>query len=152
MALASMKDNVQLFINKDTEAELTAEDKVVVKTIGEIGNGEAEEIEVTDLSSEEREYTQGYSDPGTLDITMNMAEGVYEKFDEYKQNNDILKFGLSILTRDKKTQVLGLAGKCYVQSAKITGMEVGGVLEVAVTFKLTGKITSEFVNPTVTGA
>ena len=70
---------------------------------------------------------------------------------DYKEANKELFFGLSVrpLPVDMKVApVLGLQGKANVKSIKLTGISVGGLVQVNTSLKITGAVTPDFDDKT----
>lgn len=146
--IATLKDNVRLFVGK--QAELTAADKVGnISQVGDIG-GEAEEIDVTCIDSEAKEFENGFEDNGSLEVTQNITNDEYTVMDGYKKSGETVYWGLSVLNKAKTAQILGLNGQGTVKSVKLTGISVGGLLQAVTSIRLSGAIDSDFVDPTLT--
>ena len=61
--IAVLKDNVRLYLGTTT---LSLADKMTnISSIGDIGGGEVEEIDVTTIDSMAKEYVPGFSDSGS---------------------------------------------------------------------------------------
>lgn len=145
--IAALKDNTRLFLG--TTGELKAENKVTnVASIGDI-NPTVEEIEVTCLDSQAKEFVQGWTDNGSIEVTLNITDDEYATMVGYRESGEEVFFGLSILNL-KKEQVIGLRGKGLVMSASLTGMSVGSLIQTVVSIRVTGEATLDFVDPTLT--
>ena len=147
--IVTMKDNVKLYLG-EVGAELTAANKVGnITQISDIG-GESEEIDTTTIESQAKESENGFEDNGTVDITQNLTNDEYVTMDEYKKAGTEKQFGLTIA--DKKGQhILGLKGRAVVRSVKLTGISVGGLLQVNTTLKLNGEVETGYEGPAVAG-
>ena len=147
--IAVMKDNVKLYLAEEQTALKT--NKVGrITQIGDIG-GEAEEIDTTCIDSLAKENVNGFDDNGTLEITQNLTSDEYKTMYDYKEANKELFFGLSVrpLPVDMKVApVLGLQGKANVKSIKLTGISVGGLVQVNTSLKITGAVTPDFDDKT----
>lgn len=142
--IPTLKDNVRLYIGE--AAELKTEDKIShIVSIGDLG-GEAEEIDTTTIDSMAKEFETGFEDNGSLEVTLNIVEDEYTKMDTWKKAGKMLYWGLSTFKKDG-TQILGLKGQGVVKSAKLTGISVGGLLQVVASIRLSGAIDSGFVDP-----
>lgn len=141
---AVLKDNVKFFIG---EAEqLTAADKLGnIVSISDIG-GEAEEIDTTTIDSMAKESVGGFDDNGQVDIVQNITEAEYTKMDAWKKAGTMLTWGLVANKRDG-SKLLGLKGQGFVKSAKLTGISVGGLLQVNASIKISGEIATDFEEP-----
>lgn len=143
--IVTMKDNVKLYLG-EVGTELTAENKVGnITQIGDIG-GEAEEIDTTTIESQAKESENGFEDNGTVDVTQNLTNDEYVTMDEYKKSGAEKAFGLTIADKAGK-HVLGLKGRAVVRSVKLTGISVGGLLQVNTTLKLNGEIETGYEGP-----
>ena len=143
--IAVLKDNTRFYLGK--QETITAEDKVAhIASIGDIG-GEAEEIDTTCIDSEAKEFENGFEDNGSLELTVNITDNEYTVMDGYKKSGAMMHWGLSALTKDKSKQVLGLKGTGIVRSVKLTGISVGGLLQAVVSIRISGAITTNFVDP-----
>lgn len=142
--IAVLKDNVKFYIG---EAEsLTADDKLGnVVSISDIG-GEAEEIDTTTIDSMAKESVGGFEDNGQIDIVQNITEEEFTKMDSWKKAGTELHWGL-IANKRNGDKLLGLKGKGFVKSAKLTGISVGGLLQVNASVRLTGEIGTDFEDP-----
>ena len=146
--MATLKDNVRCYIG--ATSALKAENKLGnISQIGDIG-GEAEDIETTTIDSMAKEYENGFEDNGTLEITQNLTDEEYTVMDGYKKSGAEIYWGISVLDKSKTTQVLGLKGKGIVKSAKLTGISVGGLLQVVASIRVNGEIATDFVDPVLT--
>lgn len=148
--IATMKDNVKLYLSETKES--LKDNKVGrIVSIGDIG-GEAEEIDTTCIDSLAKESINGFEDYGTVDITQNLTSDEYSTMDGYKKSNKELFFGLSVRSVPvvmTESPILGLSGKAIVKSVKLTGISVGGLVQVNTSIKLTGDVTTDFDDKTV---
>lgn len=151
--IATLKDNVQFFLNFAASADgsqivyPTLDDKIGnIVSIGDIG-GETEEIDATTIDSLAKEYITGFEDNGTLELTQNLTGTEYAKMNRFKLFNRPVMWAIGVLDRSGE-QVLGLLGQGYIKSIKLTGISVGGLLQVVTSIKLSGKITNYFDIPT----
>lgn len=114
------------------------EDFTTIKNVTNIGgpNKEAPEIDVTDLSSTDREYLQGLADPGLVECS-----GFYDPTDStHQQLRDRVGSGTAdnykITYSDSSTEVF---------SARVQTFERGNAVDEAVpmsfSLKITGTIT-----------
>jgi hypothetical protein len=143
--IATLKDNVRLYIGESET--LTAENKLGnISSIGDIG-GEAEEIDVTTIDSMAKEFENGFEDNGSLEITQNITDDEYEKMDTWKKSGVKLYWGISTFNKAKE-QILGLKGEGIVKSFRLAGISVGGLLQAVASIRLSGEITTEFVDHT----
>ena len=145
--IATMKNNFRLYI-WDEDKEVTAEDRVGhISQLGDVG-GEAEDIDVTTLESMAKEYINGFDDNGTLDITQNMTSNEYVTMDVRKKSGKTLNWGISVFNNQRTKQILGLHGKGIIKSAKLTGISVGGLLQVVSSLRVSGAVENNFIDPT----
>lgn len=142
--IAVLKDNVRLYVGE--AAELKAADKLGnIASVGDIG-GEAEEIDVTTIDSQAKEFENGFSDEGSLEITQNITDDEYTKMDAWKKAGTTVYWGLA--THNKAgDQILGLKGQGVVKSVRLTGISVGGLLQAVASIRLSGEIATDFVEP-----
>lgn len=144
--IATMKNNFRLYI-WDEDKTVAAADRVGhISQLGDVG-GEAEDIDVTTLESMAKEYINGFDDNGTLDITQNMTSNEYVTMDVRKKSGKILNWGISVFNNQRTKQILGLQGKGIIKSAKLTGISVGGLLQVVSSLRVNGVINNDFVDP-----
>lgn len=144
--IATMKNNFRLYI-WDEDKTVGAADRVGnISQLGDVG-GEAEDIDVTTLESMAKEYINGFDDNGTLDITQNMTSNEYVTMDVRKKSGKILNWGISVFNNQRTKQILGLQGKGIIKSAKLTGISVGGLLQVVSSLRVNGVINNDFVDP-----
>ena len=142
--IVTLKNNVRLYVS-ETET-LKAEDKLShVNQLGDIG-GEAEEIDTTCIDSEAREFETGFEDNGSLEVTLNIVDDEYAKMDTWKKSGKMLYWGLSTFNKAGE-QIIGIQGRGFVKSAKLTGVTVGGLIQVVASIRLSGEIKTDFVDP-----
>ena len=143
--IATMKDNVRLFI-WDEDKEVTAADKMGnITQIGDVG-AEAEDIDVTTIDSLAREYENGFDDSGSVDITQNITTTESSYRASRQTNGDDVNWGISAFNK-KGEQIIGLRGKGMIKSAKLTGISVGGLLQCNSSLRINGAIDNTFVDP-----
>lgn len=146
--IATLKDNVKFFLTEATEdVTIALADKIGnIVSIGDIG-GETEEIDTTTIDSLAKEYVTGFEDNGTIELTQNLTDTEYAKMNTYKTSGVELKWGLSVDDRSGD-QILGLTGNGFIKSVKLTGISVGGLLQVVASLRLSGAISDGFNAPT----
>jgi len=144
MAIISARSNVRLFVSEDSV--ITGADKLTsVASLGDLGTGTADEIETTDLDAASKTYELGLADVGSFDITLNLNQLEYSRFTNWFNNKTLLYFGRSIFS--KTSQIVGDAFSGYISQVNITGQTPSGLLQVAVTVRVTGAVTQDFVDP-----
>lgn len=144
MAIVAMKGNVKLYIG--TSSTLSASDKLGhVSEIGDMSS-EAEDIDVSDLDSQSREYENGFDSNGNLELTLNLTDAEFTKMKGYKDNGTDLYWGLTIANK-AGTHVLGLSGQGQVKSVTLTGLSVGGIIQVQSVVRISGNIGTTFTDP-----
>lgn len=144
-SIVTMKDNVRLFI-WDEGQNVTAADKVGnITQIGDFG-GETEDIDVTTIESSAREYANGFDDNGTVDVTQNVTTNEYSTMNARKNSGIEFNFGVSVFDKEDN-QVIGIQGKAIIKSVKLTGISVGGLLQVVSSLRINGEPTEDFVDP-----
>lgn len=143
--IAVLKDNTRLFIKTTDEATFLASHKM--GNITEIGDlaSEAEEIDTTTIDSLAKEFTAGFDDNGSLEITQNITENEYTTMKTYKDNNEELDFAISAFSKGR--QVIGVQGHGIIMSLTLTGISVGGLLQVSTSIRISGSVTMGFVDP-----
>lgn len=144
--IATLKDNVKLFIWEGTGTVAWANKIGNIVSIGDIG-GEAEEIDTTSIDSLAKEFVTGFEDNGTLELTQNITDDEFTVMDGYKKAGTMLKWGISVTGRTG-TAVLGISGEGVVKSCKLTGISVGGLLQAVTSIRLSGDIGTTFTAPT----
>lgn len=138
--IAVLKDNVRLYLGTTT---LTAADKIKnLVSIGDIGGGEVEEIDVTTIDSAAKEYVPGFADTGSVDVVQNITDNEYVKVKAWADANATLTGGIAF----KDAGDCNIGFSCFVKSFKITGISVGGTLQVSYTLRLSGALTT-FAEP-----
>lgn len=143
--IVTQKDNVRLFI-WDEGAEVAASNKVSnITQLGDIG-GETEDIDTTTIESLAREYENGFTDNGTIDITQNMTFNEYQTMAARMDSSQDLRWGISVFNK-KGVQVVGMTGKGVIKSARLTGVAVSGLLQATSSLRVNGAITNDFVDP-----
>lgn len=143
--IVTQKDNVHMYI-WDDGTEVQAENKVGnITQLGDIG-GETEDIDTTTIESLAREYENGFDDNGTVDVTQNVTQNEYTAMAVRKDSGENINWGISVFNK-KGVQVIGLQGKGQIKSAKLTGISVGGLLQATSSIRVSGAITSDFVDP-----
>lgn len=139
--IAVLKDNVRLYLGTTT---LSLADKMSnIASIGDIGGGEVEEIDVTTIDSMAKEYVPGFSDSGSFDIVQNITDDEYVKVKAWADANAKLKCG--VVFKDAPDCNLGF--DCFIKSYKLTGIAVSGTLQISITVRISGAI-STFTEPT----
>lgn len=147
--LIAQKDNTRFYIsNKDN---LTANDKVHnVASIGDIAS-DTEDVDVSTLESIAREYESGFESNGNIDLTLNLTSEEYVTMDNYKNDGTNIKWGLAVLNKAKTDTIVGLSGGGQVKSVTLTGLTVGGVIQVNASIRVSGDIDNKFKAPTTEG-
>lgn len=144
-AIVVLKNNTRLYLAAE-DASITAADRIAhITQIGDVG-GQADEIDTTAIDDMAKTWELGFNDNGSVQVTINIMDTEYQDMVAYKDSGATLKFAISSFNKSG-TQVIGLQGKCLVQSAALTGISVGGLLQVNATLRLTGEITQDFVDP-----
>ena len=145
-AVVAIKDSTKLFLwNKDQDAKLS--DAIGNKaSIGDIGGDGAEEIDVTNMEGDSKQYELGFIDPGSFDITQFLSTDEYSKMSAYLASGETLNWGILVNNRSGE-KVLGLQGQGLVKSVKLTGLSVGSAIQVVTTIRCSGSITSDFETP-----
>jgi hypothetical protein len=145
-AVISIKDSVQLYIGEGETLKLT--DAIGNKaSIGDIGGDGAEEIDVTSMESEAKEYELGYEDYGSFDVTQFLNSDEYAKMATLKESGTNIKWGV-LINNKAGEKVLGLQGAGKVKGVKLTGLSVGSAVQVVTTVRCSGAVTSDFELPT----
>ena len=138
--IAVLKDNVKLYLGSTT---LTTSDKMSnIASIGDIGGGEVEEIDVTTIDSQAKEYVPGFADSGSFDIVQNVTDDEYVKVKAWADAGSVLKCGVVFVDAPQ----CNLGFDCFIKSYKLTGISVGGTLQISMTVRISGAITT-FVEP-----
>lgn len=145
MAVVTMKDKVRLYLWEKGQDVKKANKVGNITDVGEIG-GEAEEIDTTTIESLAKESENGFEDNGTVELTQNLDKFEYSTMAAYKQNGTDLMFGISAYNKNNE-QVVHLTGSCIVKSVKLTGISVGGLLQVKSTLRINGAIGDYFEDP-----
>lgn len=143
--IVQMKDNVRFFLW--TGAAVQAENKLGnLVSIGEVG-GEAESIDTTTLESMAKESEVGFTDNGTVELVQNLTNDEYNKMKNLLDDGTVFNWGVSVWSRKTKTQAMGLQQKGMVTSLKLSGFEVGGLVQVNTTVQISGALNLGFVDP-----
>lgn len=146
--IVSMKDSTRLYLG--TSSTLVLGDKIGhVSQIGDVSS-ETEDVDVTTLESQAREFENGFTSNGELQITLNLTDNEYTKFKNWKDNGTDLYFGIGIFDK-VGAQKLGLRGQGQIKSISLTGMSVGGLIQVNANLRLSGELSADFVAPDNTG-
>lgn len=145
--IVAKNDRTKVFL---TEAGVTAfvlADKVGKLTnIGDIGSTD-DEVEVSDLEADTKEYETGLTDNGTLELTQNLTSSEYDDMMTYKEEEADLKVGIAI-TNKAGTVVIGRScASAKVLSVTLGGMSVGGVITVVTSLRLSAKLVTGFTIP-----
>lgn len=143
---AVLKDNTRLFI-WDDGSTVTNNDKVArVDSIGDIG-GESEEIETTTIDSMAREFVAGFEDSGTIDLVLNVVENEYTTMKALQDSGANINWGISHFNRATGQQIIGIQGQGYINTCSLTGISVGGLIQVNSGIRISGAINQGFVDP-----
>lgn len=143
--IVQMKDNVRFFLW--TDGDVKAENKLGnLVSIGEVG-GEAESIDTTTLESMAKESEVGFTDNGTVELVQNLTNDEYNKMKTLLDNGTVFNWGVSVWSRKTKTQAMGLQQKGMVTSLKLSGFEVGGLVQVNTTVQISGALDLGFTDP-----
>lgn len=143
--IVQMKDNVRFFLW--TGAAVQAADKLGnLVSIGEVG-GEAESIDTTTLESMAKESEVGFTDNGTIELVQNLTTNEYSKMKNLLDNGTVFNFGISVWSRKTQLQAMGLQQKGMVTALKLSGFEVGGLVQVNTTVQISGALDINFVDP-----
>lgn len=143
--IVQMKDNVRFFLW--TDGAVKAEDKLGnLVSIGEVG-GEAESIDTTTLESLAKENEVGFTDNGTVELVQNLTNNEYNMMKGLLDNGTVFDWGVSVWSRKTRTQAMGLQQKGMVTSLKLSGFEVGGLVQVNTTVQISGALNLGFVDP-----
>lgn len=143
--IVQMKDNVRFFLW--TGAAVQAADKLGnLVSIGEVG-GEAESIDTTTLESMAKESEVGFTDNGTVELVQNLTNNEYNKMKTLLDDGTVFNFGVSVWSRKTKSQAMGLQQKGMVTSLKLSGFEVGGLVQVNTTVQISGALDLGFIDP-----
>ena len=142
--IVTQKDNVRLFIWETGPVAASHKLGNIVQ-VGDVG-GETEDIDTTTIESTARESENGFEDNGAVDITQNVSTEEYTAMDAYKKAGTDLNWGISAFNKLGE-QVIGLKGKGIIKSAKLTGISVGGLLQVNSSLRINGEINNDFVDP-----
>lgn len=145
--IVAKNDRTKVFIAEAGEAEFTLADKVGKLTnIGDITSTD-EDVEVTGLESDTKEYETGIPDNGTLELTQNLTSSEYDDMMEYKENETDLKIGIAITNKAGELVVGRSCAHAKVTGVTLGGMSVGGVITVVTTFRLNAKLVPGFTIP-----
>lgn len=143
--IVQMKDNVRFFLWTGTAVQ--AADKLGnLVSIGEVG-GEAESIDTTTLESMAKESEVGFTDNGTVELVQNLTTTEYDKMKTLLDDGTVFNFGISVWSRKTKSQAMGLQQKGMVTSLKLSGFEVGGLVQVNTTVQISGALNLGFTDP-----
>lgn len=143
--IVQMKDNVRFFLW--TGAAVQAADKLGnLVSIGEVG-GEAESIDTTTLESMAKESEVGFTDNGTVELVQNLTNDEYNKMKNLLDDGIVFNWGVSVWSRKTKSQAMGLQQKGMVTSLKLSGFEVGGLVQVNTTIQISGALNLGFTDP-----
>lgn len=143
--IVQMKDNVRFFLWTGTAVQ--AADKLGnLVSIGEVG-GEAESIDTTTLESMAKESEVGFTDNGTVELVQNLTTTEYDKMKTLLDDGTVFNFGISVWSRKTKSQAMGLRQKGMVTSLKLSGFEVGGLVQVNTTVQISGALNLGFTDP-----
>lgn len=143
--IVQMKDNVRFFLW--TGAAVQAADKLGnLVSIGEVG-GEAESIDTTTLESMAKESEVGFTDNGTVELVQNLTNNEYNKMKQLLDDGIVFNWGVSVWSRKTRSQAMGLQQKGMVTSLKLSGFEVGGLVQVNTTVQISGAIDLGFTDP-----
>ena len=138
--IATLKDNVHLYIGESSA--LTTTDKIGnVYSIGEVG-GEKEEIDVTTIDSQAKEYVPGFADNGSVQIAQNITKDEFAKVKQWVTSGTMLHCGIAFTDASE----CNMKFKGFIKSYKLGGMEVGGVLRVTYDIRVSGEI-EDFTEP-----
>lgn len=143
--IVQMKDNVRFFLW--TDGAVKPENKLGnLVSIGEVG-GEAESIDTTTLESMAKESEVGFTDNGTVELVQNLTNDEYNKMKTLLDDGTVFDWGVSVWSRKTKSQAMGLQQKGMVTSLKLSGFEVGGLVQVNTTVQISGALNLGFEDP-----
>ena len=146
--IVAKNDRTKVFITEAGATAFKLADKVGKLTnIGDIASTD-DEVEVTGLESDTKEFEAGISDNGTLELTQNLTATEYDDMMEYKENETDLKIGIAILNKAGTVAVGRSCAHAKVLSVTLGGMSVGGVITVVTSFRLNAKLVTGFTVPT----
>lgn len=144
--IVQMKDNVRFFLWTGVGLA-QAENKLGnLVSIGELG-GEAESIDTTTLESMAKESEVGFTDNGTIELVQNLTNDEYNKMKNLLDDGTVFNFGISVWNRKTRAQAMGLQQKGMVTSLKLSGFEVGGLVQVNTTVQISGALNLGFTDP-----
>lgn len=144
--IVQMKDNVRFFLW--TSGNLAKPENKLgnLVSIGEVG-GEAESIDTTTLESMAKESEVGFTDNGTVELVQNLTTNEYDKMKNLLDDGTVFNFGISVWSRKTRAQAMGLQQKGMVTSLKLSGFEVGGLVQVNTTVQISGALDLGFTDP-----
>ena len=141
--IAVLKDNVRLYLAPKGSPLMLADKLANISSIGDIGGGETEEIDVTTIDSMAKEFVPGFSDSGSVDIVQNVTSDEYVTIKTWATANTMLRCGVAF----KDAPQCNTGFDCFVKSFSLTGMNVGGTLQVNLSLRVSGAI-EDFTEPT----
>lgn len=144
--IVQMKDNVRFFLWTDGNLAKPENKLGNLVSIGEVG-GEAESIDTTTLESMAKESEVGFTDNGTVELVQNLTNDEYNKMKNLLDDGTVFNWGVSVWSRKTKTQAMGLQQKGMVTSLKLSGFEVGGLVQVNTTVQISGALNLGFTDP-----
>ena len=145
--IVAKNDRTKLFLREAGAGAFALDDKIGNMTnIGDISSTD-EEIDVTTLEQDVRDFENGFSDSGSIEITQNLTQDEFDIMSEYKENETDLKVGVAIINK-AGMQVIGIqCAKAKIMTVTLGGMSVGGVLTVVTSIRIKSKFTRDFVAP-----
>lgn len=144
--IVQMKDNVRFFLWTDGNLAKPENKLGNLVSIGEVG-GEAESIDTTTLESMAKESEVGFTDNGTVELVQNLTNDEYNKMKNLLDDGTVFNWGVSVWSRKTKSQAMGLQQKGMVTSLKLSGFEVGGLVQVNTTVQISGALNLGFTDP-----
>lgn len=144
--IVQMKDNVRFFLWTDDNLVKPENKLGNLVSIGEVG-GEAESIDTTTLESMAKESEVGFTDNGTVELVQNLTNDEYNKMKTLLDDGTVFNWGVSVWSRKTKSQAMGLQQKGMVTSLKLSGFEVGGLVQVNTTVQISGALNLGFTDP-----
>lgn len=143
--IAVLKDNTRLFVAPYGETITAANKMGNISQVGDIAST-AEEIDTTTIDSMAKEFEAGFTDNGSIELTQNLTQYEYSTMAAYQDNGDDVAWAISSFNK-KKQQVIGIKGKGTVMGCTLTGISVGGLLQVVTSIRISGNINRTFVDP-----
>lgn len=146
----AIKGRVRLYLgtgSAETQPTLTVADKIASAKAYSGFDSQTEEIDTTTFDDMVRTFEPGFTDNGTVVVSMNLTASNYADMKAKQKDGLTRAFGIAI-SNAAGDNLLSMSSTGWVQNVALTGTSLGEVLGVDVTIRVVDEYNLEWVEPT----